>query len=183
MTEREPRIPNDEKTDTIPDDTDKGLIKVGREGCSKYMSVDKWLSSDLKTIEHIAPQTNKNGLWDESLYDTHIETFQSIGNLTLLPQDLNSSAGNKGWKEKLLYYKCVAEKDPEKINKILNDAKELQIVINSSTLEMLKNCEYNAHLSAISSLSDNDIWDKNLVDRRTDIMLDIIWTRISKWIL
>lgn len=169
--------------DTIPDDTDKGLIKVGREGCSKYMSVDKWLSSDLKTIEHIAPQTNKNGIWDESLYDTHIESFQSVGNLTLLPQDLNSSAGNKGWKEKLLYYKCVAEKDPEKINNILNNAKELQIVINSSTLEILKNCEYNAHLSSISSLSENDIWDKNLVDKRTDIMLDIIWTRISKWIL
>ena len=95
--------------ETIPSPTQNGLIVEGREGGQKYLSVEKWTSADLKTIEHIAPQTDKNNQWDANLYDTHIETYQSLGNLTLLPQDLNSSAGNKGWKEKLLYYRCVAE--------------------------------------------------------------------------
>lgn len=168
--------------DTIPDNSEKGLIKIGRDGCSKYLSIDKWISQDLKTIEHIAPQTNKNNLWDNSLYETHIETFQSIGNLTLLPQDINSSAGNKGWKEKLLYYQCVAEKDPEKINDIEKNASTSGITLNMSTIELLKSSNYNEHLSSISSMSENDNWDKGLVDKRTEIILHIIWERISKWI-
>lgn len=168
--------------DTIPDDSNKGLIKIGKNECAKYLCLDRWLSDSLKTVEHIAPQTNNGNLWDVDLYDNHIESFQSIGNLTLLPQDLNSSAGNRGWKEKLLYYKCVAEKDPEKINKILNNAKALKIIINSSTLEMLESSEFNDYLSSVSSLSENDKWDRNLVDRRSEVMLDIIWQRISKWL-
>lgn len=168
--------------DTIPDESNTGLIKIGRDGCSKYLSIDKWLSSDLKTIEHIAPQSNKGTTWDSSLYDTHIETYQSIGNLTLLPQDLNSSAGNKEWKEKLLYYQCVAEKDPTKINDIENKARDLGISLNTNTIDLLKESHFNEHLSSISSMSVDDSWNKDLVDNRTDIMLDIIWNRVSQWI-
>lgn len=168
--------------DTIPDDTNRGLIKVGRDGCSKYLTVGKWISNDLKTIEHIAPQTNKNSMWDETLYETTIEPYQSLGNLTLLPQDLNSSAGNKGWKEKLLYYQSVAETDPDKISGLEQRAKELGVTFNTETIQLLKDCHFNQHLSSISSLTAEDSWNKELVDKRTDRMLDIIWNRISKWI-
>lgn len=169
--------------DTIPDDTNKGLIKTGRTGCCNYLTLDKWLSSDLKTIEHIAPQTNKNSMWDEALYDSNIETYQSLGNLTLLPQDLNSSAGNKGWKEKLLYYQSVAETDPDKIANIEQKAKSMDITFNKDTIQLLKECHYNQHLSSISSLTAEDNWNKDLVDKRTDAMLNIIWDRVSKWVL
>lgn len=168
--------------ETIPDPAQKGLLVEGREGGQKYLSVEKWTSPDLKTIEHIAPQTDKNNQWDTNLYDTHIEAYQSLGNLTLLPQDLNSSAGNKGWKEKLLYYKYVAEENPEIIKHIEDMAKDLDVDFNNETLELLKNSHFNKHLTSISMLSVNDTWNKDLVDKRTDIMLDIIWHRISKWI-
>lgn len=168
--------------DTISDEANKGLIKIGRDGCSKYLCVEKWISNDLKTIEHVAPQSNKNSAWDESLYDTTIEPYQSLGNLTLLPQDLNSSAGNKGWKEKLLYYQSVAETDPDKIARLEERAIELGITFNPVTIQLLKDCHFNQHLSSISSLTAEDSWNKELVDKRTDIMLDIIWKRISKWI-
>ena len=167
---------------TIPDETNRGLIKIGRDGCSRYLSVEKWISSDLKTIEHIAPQTNNNAMWDEALYDSTIDVYHSLGNLTLLPQDLNSSAGNKGWKEKLLYYQSVAETDPDKIASIKYKAQELDVVFNSDTIELLKNCNFSQHLSSISSLNVEDCWNKELVDKRTDVMLDIIWNRVSKWI-
>ena len=121
-------------------------------------------------------------MWDKSLYDTHIESFQSLGNLTLLPQDLNSSAGNKGWKEKLLYYQCVAEKDPTIIRGIESRAATLGIILNASTIELLKNTHFNEHLSSVSSMSVDDSWNKDLVDKRTEVMLDIVWDRVSKWI-
>ena len=168
--------------DTISDSAVKGLIKKGRIGCSSFLNLEKWNSEDLKSIEHIAPQKNSNNLWDTNMYDENIQTYQTIGNLTLLPQDLNSSAGNKGWKEKLLYYQCVAEKDPTVINNIENKASELGITINRNTVVLLKDSTFNDHLSAISSMSVDDVWDKDLVDKRTDVMLDIIWDKVSPWI-
>ena len=103
--------------DTIVDERKHGLIKIGRPGTSNYLCLSQWSSDDLLTIEHIAPQKNGNN-WDESIYENKL--YQSIGNLTLLRQSLNSSAGNKPWVEKILYYKTVGEKDPCKIQNLKN---------------------------------------------------------------
>ncbi len=167
---------------TIPDDQNKGIIKIGREGCSKYLCLEKWLSSSLKTIEHIAPQSNKNGMWDNALYEDHVEPYQSLGNLTLLPQDINSSAGNKGWKEKLLYYQSVAEKDISKMKNLEERALEIGVSLNRDTIKLLQESQFNEHLSSVSSMSVEDTWNKELVEKRTDRMLDIIWDRVSDWL-
>lgn len=167
--------------DTIPDPDTKGLIKIRQESHTKPLYISKLPSLDLKTIEHIAPGNNKNSLWDASLYDA-LETYQSLGNLTLLPKDLNSSAGNKFWIEKLLYYQTVAEKDPQQIEGIEHKALKENYHINPDTIALLKGCNFNEHLSSISKLSTNDIWDKSLVDKRTTQMLDIIWDRVAEWI-
>lgn len=169
--------------DTIPDTGHPGIIKPGRQGVSPYLKLDKWCSSHLKTIEHIAPQVNKDGLWDKMLYESTTNHFQSLGNLTLLPQELNSSAGNKGWKEKLLYYKTVAEHDPEIIKSLGYKAVELGIQLNPNAIELLKECQYSQHLDSISQISFDVEWNREIVDKRTDTMLDLIWEKIAKWIL
>ncbi len=168
--------------DTIPDIDRPGAIKLGRIGVSPYLNLEKWMSPHLKTIEHIAPRVNKDSLWDATLYEPTTKSFQSLGNLTLLPQELNSSAGNKGWKEKLLYYQTVAEKDPAKIQSLEDKAKELGIQLNSNTVELLKSCQFSKHLEAISCIPYDMEWTRQIVEDRTEAMLDIIWERIAKWI-
>ncbi len=168
--------------DTIPDNNHTGSLKLGRHGCAPYLTIEKWMSQGLKTIEHIAPQTNKENLWDASLYESTTKIFQSIGNLTLLPQDLNSSAGNKGWREKLLYYQTVAEKDPAKIQSLEDKASELGIQLNSNTVDLLKSSQFSKHLEAISCIPYEINWNRQIVGDRTEAMLDIIWERIAKWI-
>ena len=168
--------------DTIPDNNHIGSLKLGRHGCAPYLTIEKWMSQWLKTIEHIAPQTNKENLWDTSLYEPTTKIFQSIGNLTLLPQDLNSSAGNKGWREKLLYYQTVAEKDPAKIQSLEDKASELGIQLNSNTVDLLKSSQFSKHLEAISCIPYEIDWNRQIVEDRTEAMLDIIWERIAKWI-
>lgn len=165
--------------DTMPDNSTPGLIKDARAGSCVYLTMDKWLSPDLKTIEHVAPQTNKNGLWDENLYNPQTSPYNQLGNLTLLPQDLNSSAGNKGWKEKLLYYQCVAERDSEKLNEIEKLAQTSGVEFNERTLNLLKECTYSSHLQSISQMSVDDIWNLTLVQKRTDKLLEIIWKKVS----
>ena len=167
--------------DTIPDENNAGMIKYGRTDLSDYLNLKKWLSKDLKTIEHIAPQT-RNESWASDLYDPQIKSYQTLGNLTLLPQELNSSAGNKGWKEKLLYYQCVTEVDPDKLKSLRDRATQLSITLNEDTLQLLQECSYNSHLSAFLNLSEEFKWDKSFVDRRTSVMLEIVWERISKWL-
>lgn len=171
--------------DTIADKENPGRIKIGRPGCSKYWAFDNWISVDLKTIEHIAPQSPQpnDNPWDPSLYEQDVETYQCIGNLTLLPQNYNTSASNKSWKEKLLYYKCLAEKDPQKLENIKAVAKEKNIVLNDNTISILQNASYNNHVESIIILNESDNWSKTLVENRTRDILNIIWDRISPWLL
>lgn len=168
--------------DTISDIDNPGLIKEGRETTCPYLTRSNWISPNLKTIEHIAPQNDKTNLWDDKLYDSQTKPYNLLGNLTLLPQDLNSSAGNKGWPEKLLYYKCVAEKDPSKLESLVEESTSLGIELQNSTIDLLKDCDYNSHLQSISSLSSNFEWNYDFVDKRTDCLLKLIWDRISQWI-
>lgn len=169
--------------DTMPDETQIGLMKSARPGSSSYLTLEKWCSSDLKTIEHIAPQNNRDGQWEVNLYNQQTTPYNLLGNLTLLPQDLNSSAGNKGWKEKLLYYQCVAEQDIDKLNNINTIAQNSGIELNERTQNLLKECSYNAHLQPISQMTTEDAWNLDLVQKRTDRMLEIIWDKVSREIL
>ena len=167
--------------DTIPDPDNPGLMKIGKVNSHPYLNLQKWLSEDLKTIEHIAPQTN-DGAWDMALYDTLSKPYQSLGNLTLLPQDLNSSVGNKGWKEKLLYYQSVGEDDMEKLESIGKLAEQNGITLKTETQDLLIETGFNEHLLPICALSETSDWNKTLVEKRTLKMLEIVWDRISPWI-
>lgn len=168
--------------DTTNNPANRGTIMLGREGSQNYLNIDKWTSMDLKTIEHIAPQSNNDGMWDIELYDTHTELYQTLGNLTLLPQNLNASAGKKGWKEKLLYYQCVAEENPDKLQDVENIAQSIGVTLNPDSIALLKESRFNKHLTSISSLTIEDGWNKDLVERRTDAILNVIWDRVSKWL-
>jgi len=168
-------------TDTIPDPAKPGSIKKGKEGISDYLRLKDWQSDDLKTIEHIAPQTN-SGTWDKELYEQDTMYVNSLGNLTLLPVDINSSVGNKNLQEKLLYYKCVSEDDPDVLDGIEKQAKTIGVTLNESTVSLLKNCKYAHHISPISGLDYSDSWKSDIVRHRTNAMLDIIYDKLISWL-
>ncbi|MBQ0733943.1 DUF262 domain-containing protein [Aquimarina celericrescens] len=166
---------------TITDSESIGLMKKGVEGTSPYFNLFKWNSAELKSIEHIAPQKGKDSGWDKELYNED-ETFQLIGNLTLLPTKINSSAGNKGWKEKIIYYKHLSEKDPDKLQELASKAKSEGINLNTDTVTVLQNSSFNEHILPLVENSENKTWNKNVVIKRTDRILELIWDRINSWL-
>lgn len=168
-------------TDTIPDPAIKGMLKLSKPGTVDYLRLKSWNSENLKTIEHVAPQSN-NGTWDEALYDQDTTYVNSLGNLTLLPVAINSSAGNKGISEKLLYYKSVGETDQTELNKIESKAKVLGVTLSSVTVKLLTQCNYSHHILPISSLDFCDTWKADIVKKRTNFILDIIWDRMISWL-
>ena len=168
-------------TDTIPDPVVKGSIKKGKPGTVDYLKYKYWKADDLKTIEHVAPQTNP-GTWDDHLYDADTMLVNSLGNLTLLPVDINASIGNKSLQEKLLYYKSVAEEDPDVLAQIASKAQSLGFSMNKNTAELLQQCKYAQHMRPISELDYCDSWKADLIKARTNAMLEIIWGRLTEWL-
>jgi hypothetical protein len=79
----------------------------------------------------------------------------------------------------ILYYQCVAEKDPTRLQALVNQSNQMGIELNESPIELLKECHYNEHLRSISSLTPDFSWDYDFVNKRTDCLLRIIWNRIS----
>ena len=61
-------------------------------------------------------------------------------------------------------------------------SEQLGIVLNIETQQLLQGASYNDHLSSISQLDVNALWNKELVERRTERMLSIIWDSVSNWI-
>ena len=168
--------------ETIPDQNNLGLMKKGMYGTSPYLILHKWNSDDLKTIEHIAPQDDKNKLWDQRLYEDEDELYQLVGNLTLLPNNVNISASNKGWEEKLLYYKHLSEKDPQIQQELANKALYNGFELSSQSIELLQNAHFNEHITSIVTLEKAEGWSAELVEKRTERVCEILWGRVSKWI-
>lgn len=167
--------------DTIPDKEKLGLMKLGVPNSNPYLKLEKWNSMDLKHIEHIAPKENTNEQWDKKLYDLNSKLYDTIGNLTLLPAPVNISASNKSWEEKLLYYKHLAEKDPDKVQELSIKAKNQGINLNKDTIAMLQNSNYNSHIVPLLDL-EGKTWDSNIVEERSIRILEIVWDKINIWL-
>ncbi|PDS23124.1 DUF262 domain-containing HNH endonuclease family protein [Flavobacterium branchiophilum] len=167
--------------DTVVDDLVPGLMKKGKPNCSPYLNLDKWNSDDLKDIEHVAPQNN-DGSWDSELYDLNSKLFDSIGNLTLLPTNINISASNKGWNEKFLYYQHLGTKDAQKAQELSTRAVNSGIKLNKSTLDILTGSSYNEHILPLLALGENGNWNLELVKQRRDRILDLLWEQVIKWL-
>lgn len=165
--------------DTIPDVQNKGLVKQSVPGVCTYLTPHNWISKKLKTIEHIAPQNNATG-WDEEIYPD--ADYQQIGNLTLLPTEINSSLSNRGWQEKLIYYKHLSEEDPDKLEFLKGAATNIGLILDSKKIEMMKAVEYNNHILPITILNDGFIWDKTMIENRTKNICEIFWDRNARFL-
>ena len=166
--------------DTIADETNPGLFKKSTTGKANYLRLERWVSEDLDSIEHIAPKTNK-GDWSATLYDDD-ELYNNLGNLALLPKGVNTSASNKGWKEKLIYYKHLGEQDPDRLVELTARAKADGIPLKDSNLEILKKAQYADHIRPLLTYPEDQDWDATIVRARSRKILDTLWDRVIGWL-
>lgn len=166
---------------TIPDEQEIGLMKKGSSGINDYFDHASWRSSDLKTIEHIAPQSNDNNLWQSDIYSEQLE--HSIGNLTLLPVNINTSIGNRSWKEKSYYYKHLALSDPDKSKEIKTEALNDGFQLADNTLELLTTAKYASHIKPIVALAESGgVWDKPFIEKRSLRICELVWDELYPWL-
>jgi hypothetical protein len=167
--------------DTILDPDEPGLMLPGSPGYCPYLTPDRWQSTDLKHIEHIAPQTaNPSANWDPALYEE--EQYQLIGNLTLLPTKINVSAGNQGWTAKWIYYRHLAEHNPANLEALAKEAQSHGEELTGTTVKLLKEAKHAHHIAPLVQLGASGDWNKALVDKRTERICDILWDRLYAWL-
>ena len=119
---------------------EKGLEK--KSGID-ILTLYHWKHKDYKTIEHIIPKTDRQII-------SHIHT---LGNLTLLPQTLNSALGNKPFSEKLKEYRqfCSTE-----------------------------NQDKYPYLPIIKHLAHYNHFNKKEIEERSGILSQFIWQTLAE---
>lgn len=172
--------------DTIPDSSHPGLVVEAATGYQRYATFEHWGAQELKSIEHIAPQNRNNAHgapeWDANLYDSR-GLYQSIGNLVLMPLELNISASNSGWSMKWIYYQYLALGSTE-----ARDEFENTVITNygftpdKKILRSLKAAKYAGHMQHIVAVSRDGNWSEELVTARTQRMLQIFHKRMIEWL-
>lgn len=97
--------------DRIGDAASPGLIKRGVAGGFASLTPNAWRAH--YTVEHIAPQTLAAGdtSYEQAIYDQGL--VDRLGNLTLMPVDLNTMVGNKTWPFKRDVYDVLSMTDPQ----------------------------------------------------------------------
>lgn len=164
---------------TVPDN-DPGLMKTGKKGSTiNYLSSKAWYSDELKTIEHICPQ-NLSQLWPTNIYQENIQ--HQIGNLTLLPNEINISLSNKSWLWKLIYYKFLSTRDTDEHKSLMSFAKDNGVVLPDSTQTLLANASFYSHIEPIAKFTFNTEWTSEVIKKRTHRILQISWETINSWL-
>ncbi len=167
--------------DTIADESCPGLMKIGTQGCHPCMDVKYWDDAGLSDIEHIAPsKPRENTGWDANIYSEEVNN--TVGNLTLLPEEINESASNKGWLEKYYYYKHLSETDVDKVKKLAEDARKAGITLKDSVITCLRHATHNEHIVPIVNVGKDGKWDAALIQRRSERICEILWKRVSPWL-
>ncbi len=155
---------------------DKKYHKENRQSPHRKNYLDDlfWSNKLYETIEHIAPEkpqeNDEDGHEIRANYLTH-----TIGNLSLLPRAVNSSASNAPWSEKKELYKALSKSDKDEV---INCCKNLNGKFSGS----LKGIEETPVLSIVKDLSTKKYWNSDEVKKRSKEILKNVWDELYTWI-
>lgn len=167
---------------TVPDPDSPGLMKIGAPKSAPHLTAQHWQNKDFGTIEHVAPQTrDSGGSWDGSIYLSGNQ--QRIGNLILLPADINEVAGNKSWLVKWLYYQHLAQTDITRLQDLTSLADKHSIQLDPKKLKKLRGAGHHNHIKSIVNLGERGGWDSHFIEKRTERICEILWARIYPWLI
>lgn len=164
--------------DAIPHSTEPGLIERGREGLSPMLMLDRWNDEKYFTVEHVAPHSRSNG-WEADIYSDH-RNIHLLGNLILLPSDVNNIVGNRGWRHKRLIYRLLAAKTQTEFDKISSGLDAEGLVLGKKPAEVLEKSKY---LGICKSVGDfEDTWSLKVIKERTRCLAALAWERLAPWL-
>ena len=159
--------------DAVVDVARDGQMTRGASGCWTTLTPEVWAGH--YTVEHIAPQ-NKNSAdasYSQALYDEG--DINRLGNLTLLPQDLNSLVGNRSWSFKREVFGMLAETDKTKRVAALKQGDLYGLGAKSKAL--LESSDFMPFCKFVAEYKPKTIDRKYVANRGTRIA-ELAWERL-----
>ena len=163
---------------TIPDKKHKGLLKKARPPINPMLTLGHWNHTAYLTIEHIAPKSIAAG-WNEDIYNDS-KTVHTLGNLTLLPKDVNEIIDNKKWHHKKLMYSLLASETTEEFHEKAMELNSAGINCGKTDVEVLANAKYLGLCKSVA-LYDDD-WSLDIIQRRSRCLAELAWDRLENWL-
>ena len=166
--------------DAVADSTSEGLLIKGRSASNPCLNVESYIDDRNLSLEHIAPKTNNNGLWDTSIYENG-ELKDTLGNLILVSEKLNSSLGNRVWAEKRIFYKVVGAQDQNEASRILSEAASTNnIRFGDLTRDLLQAQKYMPNLITLGGMTKP--WTSEFITIRSKRLYELAWNELIKWL-
>ena len=167
--------------DQVPNEQEPGLTMEGNSGSCQMLSLGRWRARDHKSLEHVAPQSPRSGHgWDQGIYSSAL--VQDVGNLLLLPTDINSMVDTRGWATKFLHYSYIGNRSAQAIQNVRNTAQERGIALSDRAIKKLSVVQYSCAIEPIMSLGIDGSWDADFVTRRSQQIRSIVWDRLNSWL-
>ena len=164
--------------DTIPDESAPGLVKKGRKRVLPLLTYEAWTNDQMFSIEHVAPQTATDN-WDSRLYEP-AETIHRLGNLLLVPTDVNASLSNEPWEVKRACYRVISAASPDEAEAAKKEAENAGIKLTKMIAGGEDADEYRPLAAGIAACEGT--WDPEMVDRRSRRLAEIAWDRLAPWV-
>ena len=164
-----------------PDANNRGLLTregVIPSGELEFFNFRTWQQEQYGTVEHVAPDSNPGGGWDPRIYERPT-TRQTIGNLVLLPQKENSSAGNAPWLKKKLFYAALRAETTGERERRISQAEEEGFEFAARTKTLLNESD---RLRMLDPLIDVEEWTEAFIQERSQNILELAWDKISPWL-
>lgn len=139
------------------------------------------MAKDQRSLEHVAPQMPPTGhSWDSKIY-TDGKVHQ-IGNLLLLPVDINKFVDNKEWAVKYLHYAHIGGRTQAEIDAFNAAAKKKGIVLSKKAISVLEKTNHSCAVEPLLTLGEDGSWDSALIDRRTRQIKEVAWRTLDSWL-
>jgi hypothetical protein len=152
----------------VKDVSNPGLQKKGDNGGVKY--IDYTSSQAQWTIEHVQPQATVKQTWGSD------QLLHTLGNLTLLPQPVNSMLSDQSWVIK------------RKVFTLLTSGEELTLDkaraagMSQATSQFIANHNASWKKSHLLGLADVVDWTPEHVQARSKNLGELAFLTLEKWI-
>ena len=164
--------------DSVPDSTRPGVIEKGQKGCSPMLTLDRWNDEKYFSIEHIAPHSRSNG-WESDIYNDH-RNIHLLGNLILLPKDVNNIIANRSWQHKRLMYRLLAAETQLEFDEISLELGKEGLVLGNTAANVLANSKYLGICKSVGIVEGT--WSLKIIEERTRCLAGLAWDRLAPWL-
>ena len=168
--------------DSIPDELSPGLIERSRSGRAPMLGWDQWTDEKYYTVEHIAPRSKADG-WEDDIFDRE-RTVHTLGNLILLPGDVNSVFSNRPWTHKRLMYELVSADTDAEVARLLDlvktQSEEDNRTLSATAENVVGNADYLGMCKSVAQVQEP--WSSEIIEQRTTRLAELAWDRLTLWL-